>query len=144
MLKQQNKLETRDRRGCGWRCRICWPTGSSRSGRSLTHPWRNIRRNWGISKSALQKYEAGTGNPTLATVQTIADHLHESPAQLLGMYSEEEMEAAGLMFRTLEWSMGLSEGSRRELAVLFRELSRFLSGELGGAPGTPKERKEER
>ena len=93
---------------------------------------------------ALQKYEAGTGNPTLATVQTIADHLHESPAQLLGMYSEEEMEAAGLMFRTLEWSMGLSEGSRRELAVLFRELSRFLSGELGGAPGTPKERKEER
>lgn len=32
MLKQQNKLETRDRRGCGWRCRICWPTGSSRSG----------------------------------------------------------------------------------------------------------------
>ena len=97
-----------------------------------------------ISKSALQKYEAGTGNPTLATVQTIADHLHESPAQLLGMYSEEEMEAAGLMFRTLEWSMGLSEGSRRELAVLFRELSRFLSGELGGAPGTPKERKEER
>ena len=144
MLKQQNKLETRDRRGCGWRCRICWPTGSSRSGRSLTHPWRNIRRNWGCSKSALQKYEAGTGNPTLATVQTIADHLHESPAQLLGMYSEEEMEAAGLMFRTLEWSMGLSEGSRRELAVLFRELSRFLSGELGGAPGTPKERKEER
>ena len=137
MLKQQNKLETRDRRGCGWRCRICWPTGSSRSGRSLTHPWR-------ISKSALQKYEAGTGNPTLATVQTIADHLHESPAQLLGMYSEEEMEAAGLMFRTLEWSMGLSEGSRRELAVLFRELSRFLSGELGGAPGPPKERKEER
>ena len=139
MLKQQNKLETRDRRGCGWRCRICWPTGSSRSGRSLTHPWRNIRRNWGSAK-----YEAGTGNPTLATVQTIADHLHESPAQLLGMYSEEEMEAAGLMFRTLEWSMGLSEGSRRELAVLFRELSRFLSGELGGAPGTPKERKEER
>jgi hypothetical protein len=59
-------------------------------------------------------------------------------------YTEEEMEAAGLMFRTLEWSMGLSEGSRRELAVLFRELSRFLSGELGGAPGTPKERKEER
>ena len=48
------------------------------------------------------------------------------------------------MFRTLEWSMGLSEGSRRELAVLFRELSRFLSGELGGAPGPPKVRKEER
>lgn len=44
------------------------------------------------------------------------------------------------MFRTLEWSMGLSEGSR----MLFRELSRFLSGELGGAPGTQKERKEER
>ena len=144
MLKQQNKLETRDRRGCGWRCRICWPTGSSRSGRSLTHPWRNIRRSWGSARARCKKYEAGTGNPTLATVQTIADHLHESPAQLLGMYSEEEMEAAGLMFRTLEWSMGLSEGSRRELAVLFRELSRFLSGELGGAPGTPKERKEER
>lgn len=144
MLKQQNKLETRDRRGCGWRCRICWLTGSSRSGRSLTASLEEYSKELGISKSALQKYEAGTGNPTLATVQTIADHLHESPAQLLGMYSEEEMEAAGLMFRTLEWSMGLSEGSRRELAVLFRELSRFLSGELGGAPGPPKERKEER
>ena len=108
--------------------------------RALSHAsLEEYSKELGISKSALQKYEAGTG-----TVQTIADHLHESPAQLLGMYSEEEMEAAGLMFRTLEWSMGLSEGSRRELAVLFRELSRFLSGELGGAPGTPKERKEER
>ena len=107
--------------------------------RALSHAsLEEYSKELGISKSALQKYEAGTGNPT------IADHLHESPAQLLGMYSEEEMEAAGLMFRTLEWSMGLSEGSRRELAVLFRELSRFLSGELGGAPGTPKERKEER
>lgn len=109
--------------------------------RALSHAsLEEYSKELGISKSALQKYEAGTGNPTLATVQTIADHLHESPAQLLGMYSEEEMEAAGLMFRTLEWSMGLSEGSR----MLFRELSRFLSGELGGAPGTPKERKEER
>lgn len=99
--------------------------------RALSHAsLEEYSKELGISKSALQKYEAGTGNPTLATVQTIADHLHESPAQLLGMYSEEEMEAAGLMFRTLEWSMGLSEGSRRELAVLFRELSRFLSGEL--------------
>ena len=92
MLKQQNKLETRDRRGCGWRCRICWPTGSSRSG-ALSHAsLEEYSKELGISKSALQKYEAGTGNPTLATVQTIADHLHESPAQLLGMYSEEEME----------------------------------------------------
>ena len=98
--------------------------------RALSHAsLEEYSKELGISKSALQKYEAGTGNPTLATVQTIADHLHESPAQLLG---------------TLEWSMGLSEGSRRELAVLFRELSRFLSGELGGAPGPPKERKEER
>ena len=92
--------------------------------RALSHAsLEEYSKELGISKSALQKYEAGTGNPTLATVQTIADHLHESPAQ---------------------WSMGLSEGSRRELAVLFRELSRFLSGELGGAPGTQKERKEER
>ena len=77
--------------------------------RALSHAsLEEYSKELGISKSALQKYEAGTGNPTLATVQTIADHLHESPAQLLGMYSEEEMEAAGLMFRTLEWSMGLS------------------------------------
>ena len=40
--------------------------------------------------------------------------------------------------------MWLLEASRRELAVLFRELSRLLRGELGGAPGPPKERKEER
>ena len=68
--------------------------------RALSHAsLEEYSKELGISKSALQKYEAGTGNPTLATVQTIADHLHESPAQLLGMYSEEEMEAAGLMFR---------------------------------------------
>ena len=64
--------------------------------RALSHAsLEEYSKELGISKSALQKYEAGTGNPTLATVQTIADHLHESPAQLLGMYSEEEMEAAG-------------------------------------------------
>lgn len=63
--------------------------------RALSHAsLEEYSKELGISKSALQKYEAGTGNPTLATVQTIADHLHESPAQLLGMYSEEEMEAA--------------------------------------------------
>lgn len=62
--------------------------------RALSHAsLEEYSKELGISKSALQKYEAGTGNPTLATVQTIADHLHESPAQLLGMYSEEEMEA---------------------------------------------------
>lgn len=94
--------------------------------RALSHAsLEEYSKELGISKSALQKYEAGTGNPTLATVQTIADHLHESPAQLLGMYSEEEMEAAGLMFRTLEWSMGLSEGSRRE-----------PQGAGGAVPGT--------
>ena len=115
--------------------------------RALSHAsLEEYSKELGISKSALQKYEAGTGNPTLATVQTIADHLHESPAQLLGMYSEEEMEAAGLMVPDPgRGSMGsLRRGAAGELAVLFRELSRFLSGELGGAPGTPKERKEER
>lgn len=80
--------------------------------RALSHAsLEEYSKELGISKSALQKYEAGTGNPTLATVQTIADHLHESPAQLLGMYSEEEMEAAGLMFRTLEWSRGEPQGA---------------------------------
>ena len=54
--------------------------------RALSHAsLEEYSKELGISKSALQKYEAGTGNPTLATVQTIADHLHESPAQLLGM-----------------------------------------------------------
>ena len=59
MLKQQNKLETRDRRGCGWRCRICWLTGSSRSGRSLTHPWRNIRRSWGSARARCKNTRPG-------------------------------------------------------------------------------------
>lgn len=64
--------------------------------RALSHAsLEEYSKELGISKSALQKYEAGTGNPTLATVQTIADHLHESPAQLLGMYSEEEMGGCG-------------------------------------------------
>ena len=68
--------------------------------RALSHAsLEEYSKELGISKSALQKYEAGTGNPTLATVQTIADHLHESPAQLLGMYSEEEMEAAAGSWR---------------------------------------------
>ena len=45
--------------------------------RALSHAsLEEYSKELGISKSALQKYEAGTGNPTLATVQTIADHLH--------------------------------------------------------------------
>ena len=44
--------------------------------RALSHAsLEEYSKELGISKSALQKYEAGTGNPTLATVQTIADHL---------------------------------------------------------------------
>lgn len=42
--------------------------------RALSHAsLEEYSKELGISKSALQKYEAGTGNPTLATVQTIAD-----------------------------------------------------------------------
>lgn len=40
--------------------------------RALSHAsLEEYSKELGISKSALQKYEAGTGNPTLATVQTI-------------------------------------------------------------------------
>ena len=66
--------------------------------RALSHAsLEEYSKELGISKSALQKYEAGTGNPTLATVQTIADHLHESPAQLLGMYSGPDVPDPGVV-----------------------------------------------
>lgn len=80
----------------------------------------------GIGKTTLQKYEAGEGNPTLETVRLIAQRLERSPGYLLGLYSEEDILSATLMFRMVELAVTLPEGCRLQVAGLAEDIAATL------------------
>lgn len=64
-----------------------------------------------ISRSSLQDILKGKSNPTLATVELIAEKLDVNPLSLLS-FSEEEIQAAFSLTQLLDWLFELSEENR--------------------------------
>lgn len=62
----------------------------------------------GIGKTSLLNFEQGQGNPTLGTVQTIADHIGCDPRILLGNDGCAELLIAQLLMQCLENGQFLS------------------------------------
>lgn len=56
----------------------------------------------GISKTSFLKFAQGEGNPTLETIQTIADHRHCDPRIILGGSSEADFLLAQLLMQCLD------------------------------------------
>lgn len=80
----------------------------------------------GIAKSTLQKYEAGKGNATLATVEMVAQKTGKSPKELLGLSEEDMVKASLLTLKLMDWFAALPVGSRTDLSTLVDELGKLL------------------
>lgn len=87
-----------------------------------------------ISRSALQKYLSGAGNPNLTTIEHIAQKLSISPYfLLLGDFSEEQLNAFLKMTDILSLLSDLPPEKRKRFAeLLFEMISLWDSDDENG------------
>lgn len=73
-----------------------------------------------ISRSTLQEYLNGTGNPSVSMLDHIARKLEVDPMVLVsGAFSQKRVDVVLLMFRTTKVVAELPEEKRRIFARLF-------------------------
>lgn len=76
-----------------------------------------------ISRSTLQDYLNGTGNPTLRTLEHMADKLGIDPQLLLsGGFPTERADVAPLILQTICEGMSLPKEKRQRVAELFVQI----------------------
>lgn len=76
-----------------------------------------------ISRSTLQSYLNGTGNPSLSMLEHIAEKLDVDPLVLMSdAFSNDPADMILLMMRTMNVVDMLSEEKRRVLAELFLQI----------------------
>lgn len=76
-----------------------------------------------ISRTMLQTYMKGKGNPSLKTISHLAEKLELDPAIFLtGMNGLEHPEVALLLLDTVEKVSELDETKKRRFAELFYEM----------------------
>lgn len=76
-----------------------------------------------ISRSALQEYLNGNGNPHISNIDHIANKLGIDPVLTVsGVPNEEQYQVAFLLLETLERFSELSEEKQRRCAMLLHEL----------------------
>ena len=81
-----------------------------------------------IGKTTLQDIESCKANPTLDTVQQIADRLNVSPLSLLSdCYDPSDLHMAQLLLHTLDRFDQLSIEDQEKGVILFDALIRILS-----------------
>lgn len=80
----------------------------------------------GISRSAMQDILKGDCNPSLNTIQYIADNLKVDPLTLIASpYSESQLEYMTLVLTLVAPFSNFSDASRREAAKLLHDLVLF-------------------
>ena len=86
----------------------------------------------GVSKSMLQTYLSGQGNPRADTLEQIAERLNLSP---VGLLSGEEPKGYYVppLLNTLEAVSNLSEEERRQFCSCFHQLLLLLGQEYEGS-----------
>ena len=76
-----------------------------------------------ISRSALQEYLSGNGNPRVATINHIADKLGIDARFLVsGMFTDKQIKVFLQMLDVLKLTSGLSPVKRQRCAELLLEL----------------------
>ena len=83
-----------------------------------------------ISRSALQEYLAGSGNPNLTTIEHIAQKLNVSPYfLLLGDFNDEQLGAFMKMIDILSLVSDLPSEKRKRFAELLFEIISLWDGD---------------
>ena len=86
-----------------------------------------------ISRSALQEYLSGAGNPNLTTIEHIAQKLGISPCfLLLGDFKEEQLSAFLKMMDILTLLSDLPTEKRKRFAELLLEIISLWGGDENG------------
>ena len=86
-----------------------------------------------ISRSALQEYLSGAGNPNLTTVEHIAQKLNVSPYfLLLGDFNEEQLSVFLKMIDILSLLSDLPVEKRKRFAELLFEMITLWDGDENG------------
>lgn len=84
----------------------------------------------GISKTALHDYVRGRGNPSVSTLEHIAENLGVSPAALMtGQLNMDQRGIALLLLDTVQSIAELPEEKRIRFAELFLEMVNLWNGE---------------
>ena len=77
----------------------------------------------GISRNALYNYLHGKGNPSIATLEHMAENLGVNPASLvLGLFDMDQREITMFLLDTINGVSELSEEKRLRFAELFLEM----------------------
>lgn len=76
----------------------------------------------GISRNALYDYIRCKGNPSIATVEHIAEKLGVEPAALMGLFELDQQEAALRLLDSIQSVAALTEEKRRRFVELFLEM----------------------
>lgn len=83
-----------------------------------------------ISRSALQEYLAGSGNPNLTTIEHIAQKLNVNPYfLLLGDFNEEQLGAFMKMIEILSLLSDLPSEKRKRFAELLLKIISLWDGD---------------
>ena len=81
-----------------------------------------------ISRSMMQEYVKARGNPSLATIEHLAEKLDVDPAALLtGMLGMEQTECALPLLGVIQQVAELDQEQRIRFAELFLEMVQILS-----------------
>ncbi len=83
-----------------------------------------------ISKTALQQLEAGTGNPTLKTLEHIAERVDSSPAALLSLPTGEQLVYAQILEIMRQFPAIPTERQVVAAVLFYYALHIILEGEL--------------
>ena len=96
-----------------------------RQGKSLA----DFSEELGISRNALYDYLRGRGNPSVSTLEHIAQRLEMDPAALLGLFVLDQREITLLLLDTIQGVAELPEERRVRFAELFLEMVRLWNME---------------
>lgn len=84
-----------------------------------------------ISRSTLQDYLRGQGNPSVAMLEHLGRKLAVDPLLLItGVFRPEQMRVVLLMFRMVKAVTGLADDRRRQFADLFVQMVNLWDGEI--------------
>jgi len=84
----------------------------------------------GISRNALYNYLHGKGNPSVATLEHMAQNLGVDPASLvLGLFDLDRREITLLLLDTIQGVAELTEEKRLRFAELFLEMVKLWNEE---------------
>lgn len=96
-----------------------------KQGKSLTELSEELE----ISRSALQEYLAGNGNPTLSTVEHLAEKLGiPSVALVAGTVPTDQFDVLMTLLDSLQLLSGLSVAQRRRFTELLEEMLALWEG----------------